>query len=155
MGGGSGGGGMVAIEFEDGAVVEREASVEAAWEDRVEEEIWVGAGRDDVDVDGALWGVAVVFKLERMVVGGGEGGEAERRALEVDEGMESRGGGRGRRRRGLLEPGVEDVAGELVGDKRLARCSRRPGRTRSAWTNAGTKEGIRLGGGHHTTYIYY
>jgi len=85
---------VVAIEFEDGAIVEREALVEATWEDGVEEEIWMGAGRDDVDVDGTLWGIAVVFKLECMVVGGSEGGETERRALEVDEGVESCGGGR-------------------------------------------------------------
>jgi len=151
-GGGSGGGGMVAIEFEDGAVVEREALVEATWEDGVEEEIWVGAGGDDVDVDGTLWGIAVVFKLECMVVGGSEGGETEGRALEVDEGVESCGGGGRGRRRGLLEPGGEDVAGELVSDKGLAGGGCCPRRTRRARTNVGTKERIGcLGGGHHKT----
>jgi len=155
LGGGSGSGGgsgVVAIEFEDGAIVEREALVEATWEDGVEEEIWVGAERDDVDVDGTVWGIAVVFKLECMVVGGGEGRETERRALEVDEGVESCGGGRRGRRGGVLEPGSEDVAGELVGDEGLAGRGRCPRRAWRARTNVGTKERIRyLGGGHYKT----
>jgi len=157
LGGGGGGSsgsgsGVVAIKFEDGAIVEREALVEATWEDGVEEEIWMGAGRDDVDVDSTLWGIAVVFKLECMVVSGGEGGETERRALEVDEGVESCGGDRRGRRGGVLKPGGEDVAGELVGDEGLASCGRCPRRTWRARTNIGTKERIRcLGGGHDKT----
>jgi len=150
-GGGGSSSGVVAIELEDGAVVEREALVEATWEDGVEEEIWVGAGRDDVDVDGTLWGIAVVFKLECMVVGGGEGGETERRALEVDEGVESCGGGRRGRRGGVLEPGSEDVAGELVGDDGLAGCGCCPRRAWRARTNVGTEERISGGGGHCKT----
>jgi len=153
-GSGSGGGGrMVAIEFEDGTVVEREALVEATWEDGVEEEIWVGAGRDDMDVDGTLWGIAVVFKLECMVAGGGEGGETQRRAFEVDEGVESCGcGGRGRRR-AVLDPGGEDVAGELVGDEGLAGRRRGPRRAWGARANAGAKERVGLGGAHHKTDV--
>ena len=63
---------MIAIELEDGAVVKRQALIEAPWENRLEEEIWMGVGQDDMDMDGTLWSITVVLKLECVVLSSGE-----------------------------------------------------------------------------------